>query len=144
MNKALQHAEIAVEKCEVPIGAVVVLKDGREFAAHNAPVSLHDATAHAEIRAIRAACAAAGNYRLSGSALYVTLEPCLMCAGAIIHARIARLVYAAADPKAGGVESLYQLLSDTRLNHQPVVTSGILTNESAVLLKEFFRRRRRR
>jgi len=144
MKKALQQAEIASESGEVPVGAVVALEDGREFVAHNAPVSLHDATAHAEIRAIRAACAATGNYRLSGSTLYVTIEPCLMCAGAIIHARIVRLVYAAADPKTGGVESLYQALSDTRLNHQPAVTSGILAHESAVLLKTFFRQRRQR
>ena len=142
MKKALQHAEIASRSGEVPVGAVVVLEGGREFAAHNAPVSLHDASAHAEMRAIRTACEAAGNYRLGGSTLYVTIEPCLMCAGAIIHARIARVVYGAKDTKTGAIESLYQVLSDRRLNHQPKITGGVLAEESSALLRAFFQKRR--
>lgn len=142
MNMALQHADIAEENGEVPVGAVVVLEDGRTFAAHNAPISENDATAHAEMGAIRAACTATGNYRLTGATLYVTLEPCVMCAGAIIHARIARVVYGARDPKTGAVESLYQLLSDKRLNHQPEITAGILAQECAALLRDFFQQRR--
>jgi len=143
MNKALQQAEIAADNNEVPVGAVLMLEDGREFAAHNAPISLNDASAHAEMRVIRAACKAVENYRLPGSTLYVTLEPCLMCCGAIIHARIARVVYGATDPKTGAVESLYQSLSDKRLNHQPNITSDIMANESGKLLKSFFQDRRR-
>ncbi len=144
MNMALQHAEIAAEFSEVPVGATVVLADGRIFSSYNAPISLHDPSAHAEIRAIRAACKAVCNYRLTGGTLYVTLEPCLMCAGAIVHARISRVVYAAADPKTGAAGSLYHILSDARLNHQPVVEGGILAEESAVLLKDFFGQRRQR
>ncbi|MFQ5355081.1 MAG: tRNA adenosine(34) deaminase TadA [Mariprofundaceae bacterium] len=142
MRKALQQAEISAENGEVPVGAILILSDGREFAAHNAPISQHDASAHAEIRVIRMACEAADNYRLSGSKLYVTLEPCLMCAGAIIHARISRLIYGARDPKTGVVESLYQTLSDNRLNHQPEITAGVLAEDCGGLLKLFFRLRR--
>ncbi|MDQ6960252.1 MAG: tRNA adenosine(34) deaminase TadA [Mariprofundaceae bacterium] len=138
MKKALQQAEIAAENGEVPVGSVLVLEDGKEFTAHNAPISENDASAHAEMRVIREACKAEGNYRLPGSTLYVTLEPCLMCAGAIIHARIARVVYGATDPKTGAVESVYQALSDKRLNHQPEITSGVLADESGNLLKSFF------
>ncbi len=142
MKKALQQAEIASNNGEVPVGAVLVLEDGREFAAHNAPISENDASAHAEMRVIRAACKSVENYRLPDSTLYVTLEPCLMCCGAIIHARIARVVYGATDPKTGAAESLYQALSDKRLNHQPDITSGVLANESGKLLKSFFQDRR--
>jgi len=142
MKLAFQQAEISALNGEVPVGALLVLPDGGEFTAHNAPISCNDASAHAEIRVIRRACTAAGNYRLSGSTLYVTLEPCFMCAGAIIHARIGRLVYAAADPKTGAVESLYQLLSDRRLNHQPEISAGVLARECGDLLRDFFRRRR--
>jgi tRNA(adenine34) deaminase len=119
-----------------------VIADGRSFAAHNAPISMHDATAHAEMQVIRAACDAVNNYRLAGSSLYVTLEPCSMCAGAIVHARIARVIYGAADPKTGAVESLYRMLEDTRLNHQPEVTRGLLADACGSLLKTFFRQRR--
>ena len=119
MSIALQQADIAAQKQEVPVGAVLVLPDGSFHAGHNAPISEHDASAHAEMRVIRTACQATGNYRLTGSTLYVTLEPCVMCAGAIVHARIARVVYGATDPKTGAVESLYRILDDTRLNHQP-------------------------
>jgi len=142
MNIALQQAEIAKKNGEVPVGAVLLLKDGREFAAHNAPISLNDPTAHAEMCAIRTACEAVGNYRLVGSALYVTLEPCAMCAGAIIHARIGRIVYGASDSKTGAVESLYQLLSDTRLNHQPEISGGVMVGECGTILRNFFYQRR--
>ena len=142
MSLAMQQAEIAAENDEVPVGAVLVLADGSFHAAHNAPISTHDASAHAEMRAIRAACKAVGNYRLTGSTLYVTLEPCLMCAGAIVHARIARIVYGAADPKAGAVASLYQILGDTRLNHQPQVTGGLMAEACGSVLKTFFQQRR--
>jgi len=144
MNMALQHAEIAKEIGEVPVGAVLVLADGSVHAAHNAPISLKDATAHAEIRAIRAAGEATGNYRLGGSTLYVTLEPCTMCAGAIVHARIGRVVYGTTDSKTGAVESLYRILSDERLNHRPEVSGGVLADQCALLLKDFFRQRRRK
>ncbi len=142
MNKALQQAVIAEKYGEVPVGSLLVTEDGREFATYNAPVSLHDTSAHAEIRAIRAACNAMENYRLPGSTLYITLEPCPMCAGAIIHARIGRVVYGASDAKTGAVESVYQMLSDVRLNHQPDITSGILAEQCSFILREFFRRRR--
>jgi len=144
MKLALQQAEIAAEKDEVPVGAVLVTADGQSFAAHNAPITLHDASAHAEMRAIRMACEALENYRLTGSTLYVTLEPCTMCAGLIVHARIGRVVYGATDPKTGAVESLSQVLSDQRLNHQPEVVAGILASECGALLKGFFRERRSR
>lgn len=142
MNKALQQAEIAAENGEVPVGAILVLEDGHEFTSHNAPITASDASAHAEMQVIRQACTATDNYRLTGSTLYVTLEPCCMCAGAIIHARIKRVVYGAKDLKTGAVESLYQILSDPRLNHQPEVTGGVLAEECGSLLKQFFKARR--
>lgn len=142
MRLALEQAEVAAKNGEVPVGAVLVLSDARYFAAHNAPVSMHDATAHAEIRVIRAACNAMDNYRLAGSSLYVTLEPCAMCAGAIVHARIARVIYGASDPKTGAVASLYRILEDVRLNHQPEVTQGVMADACGSLLKRFFRQRR--
>jgi len=143
MQLALEQAELAAQAGEVPVGAVLVLEDGQVFTSHNAPISLHDASAHAEMRVIRAACAATQNYRLTGSSLYVTLEPCAMCSGAIIHARIKRIIFGATDPKTGAVQSLYQLLSDTRLNHQPQVTASIMADESSMLLKQFFKYRRK-
>ena len=143
MRLAIEQARMGAAQGEVPVGAVLVLEKGGEFSAHNAPISMHDASAHAEIQVIRAACKAIGNYRLSGSTLYVTLEPCLMCAGAIVHARVARIVFGAPDPKAGAVQSIYQVLSDSRLNHQPEVTHGIMVNECSVLLKSFFRQLRK-
>jgi len=142
LNIALQQAEMARDINEVPVGAVLVTKNGREFTAHNAPISLHDASAHAEMRAIRAGCKAMENYRLAGSTLYVTLEPCPMCAGAIIHARIRRVVYGAKDTKTGAVESVYQILSDPRLNHQPEITGGVLSEACGIMLRAFFRQRR--
>jgi len=144
MSKALQQAEIAAEIEEVPVGALLLLADGSEVVSHNAPIDLHDASAHAEMRVIREACRLIGNYRLADSTLYVTLEPCLMCAGAIVHARIGRVVYGASDPKTGAVASLYQVLSDKRLNHQPQVTSGVMADACGELLKSFFRSRRKK
>ncbi len=142
MQQALRLAEQAAQAGEVPVGAVLLLSDGQVFAAHNAPITLSDASAHAEMRVLRSACQALNNYRLNGSTLYVTLEPCCMCAGAIVHARVSRLVYAASDAKTGAVESLYRLLSDPRLNHQVEITNGLMAEASSTLLKQFFRARR--
>jgi len=143
MQLALAQAKDAAAIDEVPVGAVLVLADGRRFAACNAPISSSDATGHAEIRAIRAACQAIQNYRLVDATLAVTLEPCLMCCGAIIHARIGRVLFGASDPKTGAARSLYQTLSDPRLNHQPQLRPGILADECGQLLTDFFRQRRR-
>jgi len=142
MQIALAQAKLAAQAGEVPVGAVLITADEQQFISHNAPISLHDASAHAEMRVIRSACETVGNYRLTGSTLYVTLEPCAMCAGAIVHARIGRVVFGANDAKTGAVESLYQLLSDQRLNHQPEVVGGVMADASATLLKHFFRDRR--
>jgi len=144
MQIALQQAELAAEHGEVPVGAVLVLSDGQQFAAHNAPISTCDASAHAEIQVIRAACKEINNYRLVGAQLFVTLEPCIMCAGAIIHARIKRVVYGASEPKTGAVESLYQLLSDSRLNHQVELKGGVLADECVAQIKTFFKSRRKK
>jgi len=143
MEQAVQQAKLAAQCGEVPVGAVLVLPDGQQFMAHNAPISSCDASAHAEIQVIRAACTAIGNYRLVGAQLVVTLEPCIMCAGAIIHARIARVVYGASEPKTGAVESLYSLLSDKRLNHQAELRGGVLADVCSTQIKDFFKRRRR-
>jgi tRNA(adenine34) deaminase len=127
---------------EVPVGAVVV-KDGAVVGrGYNAPISAADPTAHAEIRALRAAAHALGNYRLVGCSLYVSLEPCVMCAGAIQHARIARVVYGATDPKTGACGSVVDLFAEARLNHHASVTRGVLAEESAEILQSFFARRR--
>ncbi|MDX8413070.1 MAG: tRNA adenosine(34) deaminase TadA [Mariprofundales bacterium] len=142
MQLALVEAQHAASIGEVPVGAVVQLADGRRFSAHNAPISSTDVTAHAEIRALRAACAASNNYRLVGASLTVTLEPCLMCCGAIIHARIAEVIIGACDTKTGAAQSLYQTLSDDRLNHQPKITTGIFAEACSQLLRDFFRQRR--
>jgi len=142
MRQALEQSALAADAGEVPVGAVLVLADGQVFKAHNAPISQHDMSAHAEIQVMRMACTATQNYRLVDAQLFVTLEPCLMCAGAMIHARIARLVYAASEPKTGAVSSLYQVLSDARLNHQIEVVQGILKDEASAQLKSFFKSRR--
>ena len=142
MQLALKQAQLAADLNEVPVGAVLVSEDGQIFSAHNAPISKNDATAHAEIEVIRLASKALGNYRLINSTLYVTLEPCLMCSGAIIHARIGHVVYGATDEKTGAVSSLYQALSDNRLNHQPQITSGVLAQLCTQTLKAFFKQRR--
>jgi tRNA(adenine34) deaminase len=142
MALALAEAEKAVAEGEVPIGAVVV-KDGKVIAAaHNAPRKLHDPTAHAELLAIRAAARTLANERLDGCELWVTLEPCAMCAGAIAHARIARLYYGAADPKGGAVEHGARVFEQDQCLHRPEVYPGIGEIEAAELLRGFFRERR--
>jgi tRNA(adenine34) deaminase len=142
MALALEDAARGAEAGEVPVGAVVVVEGRLAGRAHNAPISLSDPTAHAEILALRSAARETGNYRLTAATLYVTVEPCVMCCGAALHARIARLVYGAADPKAGAVQSLYRLLDDPRLNHRVEVTSGVLDSACGAKLTEFFRARR--
>jgi len=142
MRAALQQAHLAQQAGEVPIGCVVV-RDGEIIAsAHNRRILDSDPTAHAEILAIRAAAETIGDWRLEGCHLVVTLEPCCMCAGAIVLARLDRLVYGAADPKAGGVETLYEICSDDRLNHSPEIVSGVLADECGDILTDFFRSRR--
>jgi len=142
MRESLRLAVRAAERGEVPVGALVV-KDGKVIGrGYNAPISSKDPTAHAEIQALREATKNLGNYRLEGCSLYVTLEPCAMCAGAILHARIARLVYGAADLKTGACGSVVDLFSEKKLNHHTEVTGGILAVEAGRLLSEFFAARR--
>lgn len=142
MRSALAQAAAAEEADEVPVGAVVVF-DGNIIAeAHNQREMLNDPTAHAEMLAITQAAEALGSWRLLDCTLYVTLEPCPMCAGAIVQARIPRLIYGASDPKAGACESLYQITSDVRLNHQTVVLGGVMEEECRTILREFFRKQR--
>jgi tRNA(adenine34) deaminase len=142
MRLALDQARLAVDQSEVPVGAVVAIGDAVIAAAHNEPIALSDPTAHAEVLALREAGRKTGNYRLPDATLYVTVEPCVMCCGAILNARLPRLVFGAADPKVGAVESLYRLLEDRRLRHEVVVTRGVLADECAALLKDFFQARR--
>ena len=142
MREALRLAVRGGGQGEVPVGAVVV-KDGNVIGrGYNAPISSSDPTAHAEICALREASRWLGNYRLEGCFLYVTLEPCVMCAGAIMHARIARLVYGAADPKTGACGSVIDLFSEKKLNHHTTVTGGVLAFEAGRMLSEFFSARR--
>ena len=142
MREALDEARRGAAAGEVPVGAVVVMDGAIVSRAHNAPITLADPTAHAEVLALRAAAEKRGNYRLGGATLYATIEPCAMCCGAALHARVARVVYGARDPKAGAVESLYQLLGDARLNHRASATGGVLAEEAARLLSAFFESRR--
>ena len=143
MRLALEEAELAWREEEVPIGAVIV-HDGRVIAsAHNQREQLHDPTAHAEMIAITQAAEALGSWRLEGCTLYVTLEPCPMCAGAILQARVPVVVYGALDPKAGAVDSLFQLLSDPRLNHRCQIVPGVLAEPCGRVLTEFFQQQRR-
>ena len=142
MRRALDLAERARSEGEVPVGAVLVMEDECIGEGWNRPISAHDPTAHAEILALRAGAARLGNYRLPGATLYVTLEPCAMCAGAIILARIKRLVYATADPRAGAAGSVFNILQSSQLNHRVELASGILEQEAAMLLQAFFRERR--
>jgi tRNA(adenine34) deaminase len=142
MNMALKQAEAAASADEVPIGAVIVLDERVLATARNEREQLRDPTAHAEMIAITQAAAALGNWRLEGCTLYVTLEPCPMCAGAIVQARIPRVVYGAIDPKAGAVRSLYRLLEDPRLNHRCEVVEGVLADRCGWVLSEFFQRKR--
>jgi len=144
MAIALDEARTAAAEGEVPIGAVVVCDGAVISRARNARESGADPTAHAEIVALRAAAGRLGRWRLSDCTLYVTLEPCPMCAGALVNARIDRLVFGAADPKAGAVGTLYDLSSDSRLNHRFDVTSGVCEEECSTVLKEFFQRLRDR
>ena len=142
MSRALQLAGEASAKGEVPVGAVVVL-DGKEIGAgFNAPISGCDPTAHAEIRALRDAAARVGNYRLPDATLYVTLEPCTMCVGAIVHGRISRLVYGAAEPKAGAIESARRTLEEPHLNWDVTAVGGVLSDQCSRVISEFFSRRR--
>ncbi len=143
MRLALEEARRAGAAGEVPVGAVLVQEGAVIARAHNQPIALSDPTAHAEVLVLRSAAAAVGNYRIPDATLYVTVEPCIMCVGAMLQARVARLVYGAADPKGGAVASLYQIASDPRLNHQIEVVSGILEEECRALLHDFFRLRRK-
>ena len=142
MREALVLASQAAEAGEVPVGAVIVSSGQVVGRGYNRPISGKDATAHAEIVALRDASARVGNYRLSGCDLYVTLEPCAMCAGAIMHARISRVVYGAADPKGGACGSVVNLFAEERLNHHAIVAGGILSDDAGKLLKQFFSARR--
>jgi len=143
MGQAIEEAESAFSEGEVPVGAVLVNSKGRILArAHNQPIALKDPTAHAEILSLRQGGTAVDNYRLNGCTLVVTVEPCLMCMGAVIHARIARLVFGAFDPKGGAAGSLYDLSRDDRLNHRLEVVSGIRREACQDLMQRFFRDRR--
>jgi tRNA(adenine34) deaminase len=142
MEAALAEARLAAEAGEVPIGAVIVHNGAILARGQNCVLRANDPTAHAEIVALRAAAEALGNYRLNGCTLYVTLEPCAMCAGAMIHARIDKLVFAANDPKAGACGSVLSVLNHPKLNHQMWAERGLLAEEAAELLRNFFRERR--
>ncbi len=142
MREALAQAHLARDSCEVPVGAVVVLEDRVVGRGHNRPISTVDPTAHAEMAAIRDAARRMGNYRLTGATLYVTLEPCAMCAGAIVHARIGRLVFGATEPKAGAVHSTMRMLEHPSFNHRVEVVTTVLEDECRDLIKSFFAERR--
>jgi tRNA(adenine34) deaminase len=142
MRHALKLAQRAEQLGEVPVGALIVRGDELIAEGWNQPVASHDPSAHAEMVVIREAAKLARNYRLTGLTLYVTLEPCVMCAGAIIHARLARLVFGAPDPKAGAVNSVYDVIAQPRLNHKPDWTGGVLAGECGAVLSNFFRARR--
>src|SRR5499433_3083510 len=142
MRAALAEARAGLAAGEVPVGAVVVLDDVILGQARNAPIAHGDPTAHAEVLALREAARKVGNYRLPRATLYATLEPCVMCCGAVLQARIARVVYGAADPKAGAVASRYRLLDDGRSNHRVETVAGVLEAECGALLREFFAARR--
>lgn len=142
MRHALNLAAQAAAQGEVPVGAVLV-KDGEVIGeGYNRPIADHDPSAHAEMVALREAGLSQSNYRLPDTTLYVTLEPCVMCAGAIIHARVRRLVFGALDPKAGAVSSVYDVLGEPRLNHAVECTGGVLEEECGAILRDFFRARR--
>jgi tRNA(adenine34) deaminase len=142
MREALSEALKAEAKGEVPVGAILLLNERAMGRGHNSPIHLHDPTAHAEILALRQGAHNCGNYRLPGAVLVVTIEPCIMCVGAMIHARIEEIIYGAADPKTGAVRSRYQLADANQLNHRIRVTSGVLEDECGSLLKSFFASRR--
>lgn len=142
MRRALELAQQAGQADEVPVGAVLVLDGAIIGEGCNLPISSRDPTAHAEVQALRAAAQRVGNYRLPGSVLYVTLEPCVMCAGALIHARVARVVFGAPDPKTGACGGVVDLFSEARLNHHTEVHGGVLAEECGALLRAFFSMRR--
>lgn len=142
MAHALKLAQRAADMGEVPVGAVLVRDEEVIAEGWNRPIASHDPSAHAEMVALREGAQALKNYRLTGLTLYVTLEPCAMCAGAIIHSRIARLVYGAPDPKAGAVDSVYDIISKPRLNHAVAASGGVLAEECGAILQAFFRARR--
>ena len=142
MRRALTLAARAEAEGEVPVGAVLVIDGEAIGEGWNRPIAAHDASAHAEINALRDAGARRGNYRLPGATLYVTLEPCAMCAGAIVHARVARVVYGAADPKTGAAGSVFDTLVSDRHNHRVLVEGGLLADASGDMLRRFFRERR--
>ncbi len=142
MREALKEAQIASSKGEIPIGAVLVRDNIILSRDHNRREEQSDPTAHAEILVLRQAGSMLGGWRLPGTTLYVTIEPCPMCAGALVQSRVDRLVYGAPDIKAGAVDSLYRITSDERLNHRLAVTGGVLAEEAASLMREFFKNRR--
>ena len=142
MEEALEQARIARAKNEVPVGAVLLIENEVVGRGHNGPIESCDPTAHAEIRALREACLKQKNYRLPGSTLYVTLEPCLMCAGALLHARVAEVVFGAREPVGGAAGSIMNVLESGWLNHRAKVTAGIGAEESSEMLQEFFERLR--
>jgi len=142
MRRALELAQRARDEGEVPVGAIVVLEGNVVGEGWNRPISGSDATSHAEIEAIRAACRELRNYRLTGATLYVTLEPCAMCIGAMFHARIANVVFGASDPKTGAAGSVINLFAEQKLNHHARVEGGVLAQESGELLRTFFASRR--
>lgn len=142
MTHAIELALAAQAKGEVPVGAVLIAGEAVLGEGFNQPIGACDPTAHAEIVALRAAAARAANYRLPGSTLYVTLEPCAMCAGAIVQARVQRVVFGARDPRAGAAGSVFQVFGEPRLNHRPAVTEGVLGEHCGALLTDFFRDRR--
>lgn len=142
MAQALALAQQAELQDEVPVGAVIVRDDQIIGKGWNQPINSHDPTAHAEIIALRTACQHENNYRLPGATLYVTLEPCLMCAGALVHARIERVVFAASEPKTGAAGSCFDIFNNDKLNHRVICDSGVLAEQSGELLRTFFRARR--
>jgi tRNA(adenine34) deaminase len=144
MQAALTEARKALANDEVPVGAVVAVGDEIVAAGFNQPISTVDPTAHAEIRALRAAAQKVGNYRLTGATLCVTVEPCAMCVGAMVHARIGTLIYGAAEPKTGAVRSTMKLVDDPSWNHRIVVVAGLMADECAGLLREFFQGKRKK
>ena len=142
MNKAIELAQCAEDAGEVPVGAILVIDNECVAEGWNQPIKTSDPTAHAEIMVLRSAGAAINNYRLVNSTLYVTLEPCVMCAGAIIHARVARVVFGACDPKAGAAGSVFDVLGSNKLNHVPAVCGGVLESPCAGMLQSFFKVKR--
>lgn len=144
MGKAIEEAKIAAAVGEIPVGAVVIYQKRAIARAYNLRETLPCATAHAELLAIEKACRALGRWRLTGCTLYVTVEPCPMCAGAIVNSRLDRVVYGCDDPKGGAVRSLFQIVDNPALNHRVEVTAGVQANECAAIMRDFFRSRRRK